>query len=264
MDPQLRIEAWPDPVIDHMGFSPSSPYLELWLGILGPSLCWRGAAWPVVSSWSRTGSTSTWWSSPTSSAWAPAWAATRPCGGRWSGRCASRWRSGGTTRRCWPYAGVCRRSPVATSSVCPRWPSVRTRRGWPALPPRAPVRRDDHPPLASTVRRREPLVSVPIPIEKLRPDPANPRRAGVGDVAQLAESIAELGVLQALLVTPEPTPTRRRSVTAARVDTAQVVPVPDRATSASLSERFLSRRRPRRGHDLPACSDSFLLAGARQ
>lgn len=40
MDPHLRIEPWPDPIIDHQGFSPSSPYLELWLGILGPSLCW--------------------------------------------------------------------------------------------------------------------------------------------------------------------------------------------------------------------------------
>lgn len=47
-------------------------------------------------------------------------------------------------------------------------------------------------------------MSVLIPIDKLRPDPENPRRAGVGDVTGLAKSIAAVGVLQALLVTPDP------------------------------------------------------------
>ena len=47
-------------------------------------------------------------------------------------------------------------------------------------------------------------MSVLIPIDKLRPDPANPRRAGVGDVAELAESIAAVGLLQPLLVTQDP------------------------------------------------------------
>jgi ParB family transcriptional regulator, chromosome partitioning protein len=47
-------------------------------------------------------------------------------------------------------------------------------------------------------------VSVLIPIDKLRPDPANPRRAGVGDVTELAESMAAVGVLQPLRVTPDP------------------------------------------------------------
>jgi ParB family chromosome partitioning protein len=47
-------------------------------------------------------------------------------------------------------------------------------------------------------------MSVLIPIAKLRPDPANPRRAGVGDITEMAASIAEMGVLQALLVTPDP------------------------------------------------------------
>ena len=37
---RLRIESWPDPIIDQLGFPPYSPYLELWLGILGPTLCW--------------------------------------------------------------------------------------------------------------------------------------------------------------------------------------------------------------------------------
>jgi len=47
-------------------------------------------------------------------------------------------------------------------------------------------------------------LSVLIPIDKLRPDPGNPRRAGVGDVTELAESMAAVGVLQPLLVTPDP------------------------------------------------------------
>ena len=47
-------------------------------------------------------------------------------------------------------------------------------------------------------------MSVLIPIDKLRPDPANPRRSGVGDVTELAESMAAVGVLQPLLVTPDP------------------------------------------------------------
>ena len=47
-------------------------------------------------------------------------------------------------------------------------------------------------------------MSVLVPIDKLRPDPANPRRAGVGDVTQLAESIAAVGILQPLLVSPDP------------------------------------------------------------
>ena len=47
-------------------------------------------------------------------------------------------------------------------------------------------------------------MSVLIPLDKLRPDPANPRRAGVGDVAELAESIAAVGLLQPLLVTQDP------------------------------------------------------------
>jgi hypothetical protein len=39
--PRLRIEPWPDPVIDHLGFAPTSPYLEtVWLGVLGPTVCW--------------------------------------------------------------------------------------------------------------------------------------------------------------------------------------------------------------------------------
>ena len=46
-DNRLRIEPWPDPVIDQLGFPPYSPYLELWLGILGPSVCWT---------WRRLGS----------------------------------------------------------------------------------------------------------------------------------------------------------------------------------------------------------------
>lgn len=47
-------------------------------------------------------------------------------------------------------------------------------------------------------------MSVLIPIDKLRPDPQNPRRAGVGDVSEMAESMASVGVLQPLLVSPDP------------------------------------------------------------
>ncbi|MFP5319485.1 MAG: ParB/RepB/Spo0J family partition protein [Acidimicrobiia bacterium] len=47
-------------------------------------------------------------------------------------------------------------------------------------------------------------MSVLISIDKLRPDPQNPRRAGVGDVTELAESMTAVGVLQPLLVTPDP------------------------------------------------------------
>ena len=46
-------------------------------------------------------------------------------------------------------------------------------------------------------------MSVLIPVDKLRPDPQNPRRAGVGDVSDLAASMAAVGVLQPLLVTPD-------------------------------------------------------------
>jgi hypothetical protein len=37
----LRITAWPDPVIDSLGFDPASGYVELcWLPTLGPSAVW--------------------------------------------------------------------------------------------------------------------------------------------------------------------------------------------------------------------------------
>src|SRR5258708_6378845 len=37
----LQIKAWPDPVIDQLGFDPASGYVELcWLPILGPSAVW--------------------------------------------------------------------------------------------------------------------------------------------------------------------------------------------------------------------------------
>ena len=45
--PQLRVERWPDSVIDHLGFGPRSPYADLWLGILGPSTV---CAWRLLSS----------------------------------------------------------------------------------------------------------------------------------------------------------------------------------------------------------------------
>jgi len=37
----LRVRAWPDEVLDHLGFDPRSSYVEeYWLGILGPSTVW--------------------------------------------------------------------------------------------------------------------------------------------------------------------------------------------------------------------------------
>ena len=36
----LHVEPWPDPVIDALGFEYRSPYLEFWLPVLGPSVCW--------------------------------------------------------------------------------------------------------------------------------------------------------------------------------------------------------------------------------
>jgi len=37
----LRVEPWPDPVIDQVGHDPRSAYVErFWLGILGPSTVW--------------------------------------------------------------------------------------------------------------------------------------------------------------------------------------------------------------------------------
>jgi hypothetical protein len=37
----LRIEVWPDPVIDQVGYAVASPYVEqFWLGLLGPSSTW--------------------------------------------------------------------------------------------------------------------------------------------------------------------------------------------------------------------------------
>lgn len=39
--PTLRVEPWPDPVIDRVGHDPRSTYVErFWLGILGPSTVW--------------------------------------------------------------------------------------------------------------------------------------------------------------------------------------------------------------------------------
>jgi hypothetical protein len=38
---ELRVTAWPDPVIDQLGHDPRSAYVErFWLGILGPSTTW--------------------------------------------------------------------------------------------------------------------------------------------------------------------------------------------------------------------------------
>ena len=40
---QLRVEVWPDPVVELVGHRPDSPYAEaVWLGVLGPS---TGVAW---------------------------------------------------------------------------------------------------------------------------------------------------------------------------------------------------------------------------
>ncbi|MFV2038786.1 MAG: hypothetical protein ACC660_00930 [Acidimicrobiales bacterium] len=37
----MRVEPWPDPVIDNLGHDPRSHYVELyWLGVLGPSTTW--------------------------------------------------------------------------------------------------------------------------------------------------------------------------------------------------------------------------------
>jgi hypothetical protein len=37
----LRVTAWPDPIIDQLGFDPRSAYVELyWLSTLGPSTTW--------------------------------------------------------------------------------------------------------------------------------------------------------------------------------------------------------------------------------
>jgi len=37
----LTVRAWPDDVIDSLGFDPRSPYVEqFWLGLLGPSTTW--------------------------------------------------------------------------------------------------------------------------------------------------------------------------------------------------------------------------------
>ncbi len=37
----LAVQAWPDPVIDHLGHDPRSRYVErFWLGLLGPSATW--------------------------------------------------------------------------------------------------------------------------------------------------------------------------------------------------------------------------------
>ncbi len=37
----LRIRPWPDPVIDHVGHDPRSPYVEqFWLSVLGPTATW--------------------------------------------------------------------------------------------------------------------------------------------------------------------------------------------------------------------------------
>jgi hypothetical protein len=39
--PRLRVEPWPDPVIDEVGHDPRSVYVEtFWLPILGPSATW--------------------------------------------------------------------------------------------------------------------------------------------------------------------------------------------------------------------------------
>ncbi|MDQ6782725.1 MAG: hypothetical protein M3063_04645, partial [Actinomycetota bacterium] len=48
---QLRIVAWPDPVIDALGFVPHDPYSELvWTPSLGPSavLAWRRMAGTLI------------------------------------------------------------------------------------------------------------------------------------------------------------------------------------------------------------------------
>lgn len=37
----LHVQAWPDPVIDHLGYGPTSSYFEwLWLPRVGPSAAW--------------------------------------------------------------------------------------------------------------------------------------------------------------------------------------------------------------------------------
>src|SRR5918994_7904131 len=39
--PSLTVQPWPDPVIDAVGHSVHSPYVErFWLGLLGPSATW--------------------------------------------------------------------------------------------------------------------------------------------------------------------------------------------------------------------------------
>jgi len=39
--PTLRVEPWPDPVIDTLGYDPRSGYVErFWLGVLGPTTTW--------------------------------------------------------------------------------------------------------------------------------------------------------------------------------------------------------------------------------
>jgi len=39
--PRLRVEPWPDPVIDELGHDPRSAYVETyWLPVLGPSTTW--------------------------------------------------------------------------------------------------------------------------------------------------------------------------------------------------------------------------------
>src|SRR5438132_11258787 len=38
---RLRVEPWPDPVCDSIGFPPGHPYVEYcWLPVVGPSCCW--------------------------------------------------------------------------------------------------------------------------------------------------------------------------------------------------------------------------------
>jgi hypothetical protein len=38
---RIRVEPWPDPVIDHLGHDPRSVYVEwFWLPVLGPSTVW--------------------------------------------------------------------------------------------------------------------------------------------------------------------------------------------------------------------------------
>lgn len=41
LPPTLRVEPWPDPVVDALGHDPRSAYVEkFWLGVLGPSGVW--------------------------------------------------------------------------------------------------------------------------------------------------------------------------------------------------------------------------------